>query len=317
MSYFMLNALTGTIAAGAGTAGCIAAAVGNEKTKVKNAALQAIEEVQSHTKKAEFPLEGRTIFAVQNLPEIPALLMDMQINLQQRSKMNKEFMNAAIEGLKRTGKACVSIMALKPHVILGASLIVVPTLTALHYLKGEESKHAMELLFEKGYLGISLGTQMAVVFIDLFQRGETPESRLILSNLHGVLVGTLEYITSRTIAPRMGAAATSTALIFKTVETMGDAAEGYGGFILASAGGTAAAAVIAVASKKIEEQGGDKRVATWACSAAMCLWIAMLYSDLLDPENMSVSDALSTWAAISLLSGLISAIIAQALPRAH
>ncbi len=165
-----------------------------------------------------------------------------------------------------------------------------------------------------------MGTQtIAVVLVgkeNYFQAWESQKFRIVLSYLPGLSTTALEFLAkNQDIAPGIGAAITSAACITKTAETMKEATESNGGLILGSAAGFSIGALITMVGKMAKLRGGDERSTNWACGAATLLWGVVLQFSLIDLKNMSASELLFAWTAISVLSGLIAATIAHVLPR--
>ncbi len=310
------------MSAATATAAFILTGTTSKKPKAEEAAAKAIEELQLNTTQTvSVSLEEKTTIVLPSLPETPALQILERIAMKRHMPVSEEYLKTAIKTLKKLIYFSIrSLMrgeSITYHSFQGTSLIALLAALVVHSLGGWQLAVAMHKLCIQFSLVNVVGTMIPVIATEAFEV-TTSQEKIKSFGLTGLFAALLAYrhgLKVERIGAGIGSAMTTAALTLKALETMGIATEGKGGFILPSSGGTIAGTIIALAGEKIKWEGGDKRVTNWACSISILLWLATAYLKQQDSEDQSVSDLLSTWAAISVLSGLMAATIAQFLPR--
>ncbi|MDA8416428.1 MAG: hypothetical protein M0Z78_05050 [Betaproteobacteria bacterium] len=314
MKNFIVNAATGTIAAGLGTAGLVFAGMPSAQTETEKAATRAIEEVQSNATRVPASMQDKTISVILMPQEGPKLQFLWRTSMKQLIPINEEIINTAIDTLKALMKVSRSTINVSEQAVYGVALAILSINTALRYLGVVEIDPA---ILKKGAMGTFAGTlTLGVLASNISEVCKTPRDRTFLSFIPALGIMSAEFMNrNEAIAPEVSAAITSAAYISKTAETMEEATENSGRLILGSAIGLYMGALITMVEKMAKLRGGDERSTNWACGAATLLWGVVLQFSLIDLKNMSASDLLFAWTTISVLSGLIAATIAHVLPR--
>ncbi|HAB98224.1 MAG TPA: hypothetical protein DCE71_00160 [Parachlamydiales bacterium] len=251
------------------------------------------------------------------LPKIP------ELNLLERIVMKRNIpVREGIEILTNFVKILLHYVLLIKNVVDGNWLAELLTHSGLRLVRGEEFADAVSHeMFNRNYLNAVLRSVVLPVLcldpvaqLQKLELSDAINSKTILlsSSLFGAFAGKWAIEAKRPIAQYIGAVTASLGLGLSAVKIMGDAAKTNGALMLATTQGMITGVALELAVKKSEDMGVDKQVTGWSCYIATFLSVIAVIMSEIDP---SASDLLSAWVAISVLSGLMAATIAQFLPR--